>query len=177
LPKRLAAEKIYVFYQHVCGQQPQPKQRTPPIMNTPANNRPSDTKVPKQLLEGKRACILDDEKDPVTILEANLKKLGVETQSFNQAGPALEYLRNDPPDILLLDIMMPGMDGWVFYTTLRSEPELRTLPVLFVTCLSEHDLESEMEEDGLCATLSKPVFRDQLIDKMVQLLAPSSAVY
>lgn len=139
-------------------------------MNTPASTKPSGRRDPKQRLKGKRACILDDEKDPVTILEANLAKLGVRTQSFNQAGPALEYLKNDPPDILLLDIMMPGMDGWVFYTTLRSEPELKTLPVLFVTCLSEHDLESEMEQDGLCATLSKPVFRDQLIDKMVQLL-------
>jgi len=125
---------------------------------------------PKRLLAGKRICILDDEKDPVTILEANLSKYGVQIRSFNQAAPALEYIKEDPPDILLLDIMMPDMDGWVFYTTLRSELGSHSLPVLFVTCLADHDLEREMEQDGLCATLSKPIFRDQLIEKLVQLL-------
>ncbi|HKK18389.1 MAG TPA: response regulator [Opitutales bacterium] len=140
-------------------------------MNTPAKTKKRGAKDPKHLLDGKRVCILDDENDPITILEANLKKCGAQTRSFSRPGPAMEHLKRDPPDILLLDIMMPEMDGWVFYTSLRDEPELRELPVLFVTCLSEKDIEREMEQDHLCATLSKPVFREQLFEKMAQLLA------
>lgn len=143
-------------------------------MNIPAKTRASGVKDPTHLLAGKRACILDDENDPIKILEANLSKYGVQTQSFNRAGPALEHIKEDPPDILLLDIMMPDMDGWAFYTTLRYDLGLHRLPVLFVTCLADQDLEREMEQDGLCATLSKPIFHDQLIEKMVQLLNHSS---
>lgn len=129
------------------------------------------TKVPERFLVGKRVCIVDDEHESVKILKAHLSRQGVQTQSFDQAGPALQSLKKDPPDILLLDIMMPGVDGWELYTTLRSDPELATLPVLFVTCLTSSDLEPEMEEDHLCATLSKPIFRDHLIEKMMQLLS------
>ncbi|PXA03399.1 hypothetical protein DDZ13_11935 [Coraliomargarita sinensis] len=139
-------------------------------MTIPTNASTSSAKDPKTLLKGKRVCILDDESAPIAILEANLAKFGLQTHSFNQPGPALTHLRTDRPDILLLDIMMPEMDGWEFYTTIRSEPELNDLPVLFVTCLADQELEREMEQDGLCATLSKPVFSDQLLEKLMQLL-------
>jgi CheY-like chemotaxis protein len=138
----------------------------PPKTSSNEQNRP-------HALTGRRIYILDDETDPITILETNLSRCGAETRSFSRPGPAFASIKKSPPDLLLLDIMMPEMDGWEFYSSLRDDPELRRLPVLFVTCLSEHDIEAEMEQDGLCATLSKPVFRDQLIEKVAQLLAAS----
>lgn len=140
-------------------------------MNTPFKTSKRGGEDPKRLLPGKRVCIIDDDKNSVTILEVLLSKYGVHTVSFNHAGAALEHLKKDPPDILFLDIMMPEIDGWQFYTTLRSDPQLSTLPVLFISCLVDQDLEKQMEQDRLCASLSKPVFRDQLIEKMVQLVA------
>lgn len=139
-------------------------------MNAPVKTSTRGKEDLERYLAGKRACILDDESNPITILEAYLSKYGVHTKSFNHPGPALEYLKTDPPDILLLDIMMPEIDGWQFYTILRTDPQLCSLPVLFVSCLVGRDLEKDMEQDGLCASLSKPVYRDQLVEKMVQLL-------
>jgi CheY-like chemotaxis protein len=121
-------------------------------------------------LSGKRVCIVDDEPDPIEIMEAYLSGFGLEIESFTQPITAMDHIKNEMPDILLLDVMMPDLDGWDFYTQLRIDARTRDLPVLFVTCLTDSDIEPEMQEGRLCATLSKPVDRNQLINKMVELL-------
>lgn len=129
----------------------------------------SENKI-KTTLAGKNVCILDDERDPIEILEAYLSGYGMNLDSYTEPEMAMAALKKSRPDILLLDVMMPGIDGWDFYTRLRGEKTLADLPVLFVTCLTDQEVEPEMQEGNLCATLSKPVDRKQLIAKIVELL-------
>jgi DNA-binding response OmpR family regulator len=130
---------------------------------------PNENRI-RESLKGKKVCILDDEPDPIEILEAYLSGYGLEIDSFTCPSAAMEHIQNEKPDILLLDVMMPEIDGWDLYTRLRTEQEMNALPVLFVTCLTDSEVEAEMQEGSLCATLSKPVDRRQLISKMLDLL-------
>lgn len=114
--------------------------------------------------------IIDDDADAVRILTSHLEKHFADVVGFTEPAGAYERIVAQPPDILLLDVMMPEMDGWVFYTRLRAEESLARLPVLFVTCLADHEVEKEMQEDHLCATLPKPVVREELLEKLAQLL-------
>jgi DNA-binding response OmpR family regulator len=138
-------------------------------MLSPTLATPTDKEI-KKILNGKRVCIIDDEPDPIEILEAYLSGYGLEIESFTSPSAAMEHIQSETPDILLLDVMMPEFDGWGFYTQLRSTDAMSALPVLFVTCLTDAEVEPEMQEGNLCATLSKPVDRQQLIAKMLDLL-------
>lgn len=140
------------------------------IMPRTASPEPITQTEIASVLNGKTIYMLDDEDYPVEIIEAYLAGHNINFVAFNRAEPAIEQLKTVKPDLLLLDVMMPGMDGWDFYTRLRGIEGLTELPVLFVTCLSNEEVEPEMREGMLCATLSKPVIRKQLIEKIVELL-------
>ena len=112
----------------------------------------------ESVLNGKTIYILDDEDYPIEIIEAYLSGHNINFVAFNRAEPAIEQLKASKPDLLLLDVMMPGMDGWDFYTKIREIENLEDLPVLFLTCLSSGEVEPEMREGLLCAT-QVPIIR------------------
>lgn len=124
----------------------------------------------EEALFGKRLHIVDDEPDSLRILEAKLDRKGAEIKAFSDPMEGFSETLRHPPDLLLLDVMMPGMDGWSFYTRLRSNRTLLKLPVLFVTCIADHRIESEMQQGKLCATLPKPVVTEELFEKIALLL-------
>ncbi len=132
--------------------------------------RPLSEEKIESALAGKNICLLDDEQDPIDILSAYLRRYNTRIDGFTDPTAAMAHLKERRPDILLLDVMMPGIDGWDFYNKVRKDARLANLPVLFVTCLADHEIEPEMEEGHLCATLSKPVDRKLLIHKIVDLL-------
>lgn len=123
------------------------------------------------LLRGKTICLVDDDTEQLEILEQFLTPRGIITTAFNNGRDAVKYLEHHTPDLLLLDIMMPEMDGWMLYTTLRNDPRLAKIPVLFVTCLADSETESRMQDGKKCASLRKPVERDQLFKKIEWLLS------
>ena len=76
---------------------------------------------------GKRVLIVDDEKAIVDILEFNLQRDGYETLKAYDGPEGLRMAREENPDLLLLDIMLPGMDGFEVCRTLRGElPDAKT---------------------------------------------------
>jgi two-component system alkaline phosphatase synthesis response regulator PhoP len=82
--------------------------------------------------------VIDDEEDIVTILEYNLKKAGYGTRSAYSGGQGLEQVRRDPaPDLILLDLMLPGLDGLDVYRQLRKKPDTNQIPVIMVTAKTE----------------------------------------
>lgn len=131
---------------------------------------PNQSSIDETILKGKKIYILDDEEYPVEIIQAYLAQQEMDIVAFHRPQDALNALTKEKPDLLLLDVMMPDMDGWAVYTKIREMDGLEELPVLFITCLSNEEVEPEMREGNLCATLSKPVIRRQLIDKISELV-------
>ena len=102
-----------------------------------------------------RVLLVDDVKDNITILIETLKNdylLG-----FALNGPdALKYAKAKSPDLILLDIMMPEMDGYEVCRRLKADPDTRDIPVLFITALDEIENKTTAFEVGAVDYITKP---------------------
>jgi len=84
----------------------------------------------------KKILIVDDEPDIVSYLEMVLQDQGYDTTTAGNGNEALESVRNDPPDLVTLDISMPEASGTRFYKEMRTDPELSRIPVVIVTAVT-----------------------------------------
>ncbi len=85
----------------------------------------------------KQIYVIDDEKDLQEILHVNLSKEGYDVKAFSSAEEALETIGKDRPDLILLDIMMDGMDGYNFCKEIHSSEGLKSIPIIFLSAKSE----------------------------------------
>lgn len=85
----------------------------------------------------KTIFVIDDEKDIQNILEVNLSNSGYKVYPYSSAEKALEGLKKKQPDLIILDIMMDGMDGYDFCKHLRAQQEYRDIPIIFLSAKSE----------------------------------------
>jgi twitching motility two-component system response regulator PilH len=121
----------------------------------------------------RRALIIDDEADVVAYLASVLSEHGWEVQTARSGDEGLELAHDQAPDVILLDLLMPGGRGGLdTFLELRKDPDLKSVPVVFVTAfhedrsggtfakLSKH---REFQPD---AYLEKPVDPDDLISTL-----------
>lgn len=84
-----------------------------------------------------RVVIIEDEKDIVELVTYNLRKEGFDVHSFARGKEGLENLRHKTPDLVLLDILLPDLDGFEICRRLRADERLRAVPVIFLTARGE----------------------------------------
>ncbi len=84
-----------------------------------------------------RIVIIEDEADIVEMVRYNFRKEGFDVESYARGKEGLEAVRRAPPDLLLLDIMLPDEDGFGICRRLRADDRLRSLPVIFLTARGE----------------------------------------
>jgi len=87
--------------------------------------------MPKKIL-----CI-EDESEMIDLMRLILERKGFEFQGANGGQEGLDVVRRDKPDLILLDLMMPGMDGWEVYRQLKADDELKDIPVIVVTAKAQ----------------------------------------
>jgi CheY-like chemotaxis protein len=109
-----------------------------------------------------RILIVDDQAATVDLISASLRLLGHEPISAYNGEQALELLAEQQPDIVLLDMMMPGIDGLETLRRLRKTDGLDQVPVIVVSAGQEFDLEDRVREAGGAVLLPKPISMDQL---------------
>jgi len=109
--------------------------------------------VPIQL--GK-VLIVDDEIANVELLARRLEAIGCQTQVASSGERAIALARTEQPDLILLDVMMPGMDGWQTCRRLKSQPETAGIPVIFVTAKDRYEDLSKGFEVGGIDYITKP---------------------
>ena len=103
--------------------------------------------------------IVDDEPSARELLERLLEKEGFATVSVSNGAQALEKLKDTKPIAVLLDIMMPGMDGWHVLRAIRKNPDTANIPVIIQTVLDDQNFAFAMGASGF---IKKPVKRQQL---------------
>ena len=84
-----------------------------------------------------RVVIIEDERDIVELVRYNFRKEGFEVESFGRGREGLDFLRRNPVDVVLLDILLPDDDGFNICRRLRADDRLRALPVIFLTAKGE----------------------------------------
>ena len=123
-----------------------------------------------------RILIVDDEPLNVDYLEQELEGRGFETESAANGLEALERVAASPPDLVLLDVMMPGMDGISLLRILKADPETRLMPVVLMTALNAVEDRVRGIEAGADDFLSKPVDERELLARINTALAFKRAV-
>lgn len=86
---------------------------------------------------GKRALVIDDEQDCVFYVEAILKKEGFSTITAANGEEGLEKARKEKPDLIILDVQMPKMDGFEVFDNLCKDSSTKGIPVIMVTGIRE----------------------------------------
>lgn len=108
--------------------------------------------------------IVDDEPALATLIARQLQPVGVQTVQVNTGADALARLRTERFDAVTLDILMPGMNGFEVLSEMRADPQLRDLPVIFVSVSARApELEGEW-------AVTKPIDRGRLTDVLAAAL-------
>ncbi len=117
-----------------------------------------------------RILVVDDEERNRRLLVAMLEAEGYAAAEAADGTQALELARQSPPDIVLLDIMMPGMDGYDVARALKASAATQAIPVVMVTALDDRDSRLRGLEAGAEEFVTKPVDRNELRVRVRNLL-------
>lgn len=117
-----------------------------------------------------RVLIVDDEPNIVLSLEFLMQQAGFDVATAADGETALQQVRTQAPDLVLLDISLPGISGFEVLETLRQEPAFKQLPIVMLTA---HGREVEKEKGlalGADDYITKPFSTRQLVEKVQALL-------
>jgi len=120
----------------------------------------------------KKVLLVDDCKTSLLVHELLLSELPYEIIKTQSGAEALARAIDDPPDLILLDVMMPGTDGLEVLRELRADERTRDIPVLLVTACGDPDTMSEATKRGCSDYLTKPVNGTELKSKVSRRLDP-----
>lgn len=113
-----------------------------------------------------RILIVDDESAIRLVCRVNLDSAGFETIEAEDGETALAMARSEQPDLILLDVMLPVLDGWEVAAKLREMPETRDIPIVFLTARSTTTDEVHGHAVGGLGYISKP-FDPEALTAMV----------
>ena len=102
-----------------------------------------------------RVLVVDDDPSIRRMIMAALRREGYAFGEAANGKEALEAMRNDRPDVVILDLMMPIVSGWDVLRERASDPDLLSIPVIVVSANRSAELASAMDK-GICAFLPKP---------------------
>jgi CheY-like chemotaxis protein len=114
--------------------------------------------------------IVDDEPDIIFVVSKMLEREGYSIVGVNSGEECLEKLGELRPDLILMDIMMPGMDGWEAARRIKADPTTKDIPIVMLTVKGEKEDKLRSFHQSKCdGYLVKPVDRDELV-KVVKWL-------
>ena len=117
-----------------------------------------------------RVLVVDDDRYNRDLLDAMLSPEGVVVECAASGEEALAIVAARPPDLILLDVMMPGMDGYAVATRLKGDPRTRSIPIIVVTALDNPDARLRGLSAGAEDYLTKPIDRAELRIRVRNLL-------
>jgi putative two-component system response regulator len=159
----------------------EPVLEQPPSAGEPAAARPRPHLVLASAAEGgrphgaqrRRVLVADDEPAMRVLVRVNLEVEGVEVLEARDGLEALDLVARERPDLVLLDVMMPGLDGWEVARRLTDAPETRDIPILFMTALAGTEDRRRGFEAGGVGYIVKPfdpILLGEKVNRTLELL-------
>jgi two-component system cell cycle response regulator len=129
---------------------------------------------PRIVSQGPRILIVDDERRNRQLLEVMLASEGYRVEMANVGSEALDLIRHNPPDLIMLDVMMPGLDGYQVVARIKADPASKHIPVIMLSALDDQNSRKHGLTAGAEAFLSKPVNREEMFAVVRSLLGPAT---
>jgi two-component system alkaline phosphatase synthesis response regulator PhoP len=127
------------------------------------------------MTDKKRILVVDDEPDFASIVQANLEKEGFVVDVAYDGVEGLEKVKANPPDAIVLDVMMPEMDGYQMCSTLKGDDNWCNIPVVLLTAVADHVTSTRYSHaDGMATEaddyLPKPASAEQITESIKRLI-------
>ena len=121
-------------------------------------------------MEQKRILIADDEEDVVTTLQFTLEKEGYQCLTAYDGKEALDKAKSQNPDLIILDIMMPKMNGYKVSRLLKFDKKYKHIPIIMLTARTQEKDRMLGEETGADMYVTKPFEMDDLVSTIRNIL-------
>lgn len=121
-------------------------------------------------MSGKRILIVEDDPSMRKVLHARLKSEGYEAVSAPDAITAFSDIRRQAPDLILLDLGLPGGGGLNLMQKLQSMPKFEVIPIIVLSARERGGIEAEVIDGGAAAFFQKPATPEVLLAKIRELL-------
>ena len=137
---------------------------------------PTPARTAEQILDAQMELgsasilVVDDHEQNLELLQAYLEDVGCRVRTARDGVEAMAELELEPPDLLILDVMMPRMSGFQVCRQVKSNPKMRDIPVVMVTALSDVGDVERAVECGADDFLTKPVHKLELVTRAKSLL-------
>lgn len=119
----------------------------------------------------RKVVVVEDEPEMIDLMRLILSRKGFEVVGANGGVRGLETIRAEKPDIVLLDLMMPEMDGWQVYQQLKADPNTENIPVVVVTAKAQNiDKVLGLHIAKVDDYISKPFSLQELVDRVEEVL-------
>lgn len=121
-------------------------------------------------MASKRILVVDDEQDIVELVGMRLSSHDFEVLTANDGQEGLNIARREKPDLVILDIMLPKIDGYKVCRMLKFDEKYKTIPILMFTARAQHTDEKMAMDCGADAYMTKPYDPEKLLAKIKELI-------
>ena len=125
----------------------------------------------------RQVVCVEDEPEMIDLYRLILNRKGFDVTGADGGKEGLETIRTQKPDLVLLDLMMPDMDGWEVYKQLKSDPDTKNIPVIVVTAKAQSiDKVLGLHIAQVDDYISKPFSPQELLDSVAKVLERSQSL-
>lgn len=118
----------------------------------------------------KKILVIDDESELVKAITIRFKASGYEVISASDGEKGVDKAKSFKVDLILLDIIMPRMDGYEVCKTLKTDPKTKDIPIVIFTAAGQRDLEERCMAAGAAAVIKKPFETTDLLELVNKFL-------
>src|SRR3989338_3344013 len=129
----------------------------------------------KDILRKQKILVVDDEKDLSALVSLHMKMAGFEVLTANNGEKALDLSREEKPDLIILDLMLPKIDGWQVCEQLRQNAATKDIPVIMLTARTQIEDKLKGFEAGADDYVTKPFSPRELVARVKRVLARAEA--